>query len=456
MADSVIVIHPVFRIQPTSVHRDARRNPASAEDGTPHREHISTRTPQHALEEAVGLAEAINLLVKAAEVVTSREINPATLIGRGNVDIIAQTITDNEIGLAVINHPLSPVQQRNLEKAWNCKVIDRTGLILEIFGARARTREGKLQVELAALSYQRSRLVRSWTHLERQRGGFGFTGGPGETQIEIDRRLTDERIVKLKDELDHVRKNRDLQRQSRRKVPFPIVAFVGYTNAGKSTLFNTLTGADVFAKDLLFATLDTTMRGMQLPSGRKVILSDTVGFISDLPHQLVAAFRATLEEIFEAAVILHVRDFSSPDSDAEKADVHSVLTDIGLEPETDPRLIEVLNKIDLLPEDEQAKQLARSARHPHISAVSAVTGAGLDDLKEKIDVILGANDVTVDLKIDVTDGKTIAWLYDHAHVLERLDDETSARMTVSLAPANYERFKALHPDLSPEKKAAKK
>ena len=306
------------------------------------------RAPDDRLAEAVGLAHAISLKVVHAEVVRLGQYRPATLIGSGMVDKFAELIKAEEIELAIVDAPLTPVQQRNLERAWDCKVIDRTGLILEIFGERARTSEGQLQVELAALTYQRSRLVRSWTHLERQRGGFGFIGGPGESQLEIDRRLIGERIIRLKRDLEAVKRTRGLHRRARERVPYPVVAIVGYTNAGKSTLFNRLTNAQVFAKDVLFATLDPTMRLVRLPSGREIILSDTVGFISELPTDLVAAFRATLEEVQEAEIILHVRDISHPETAIQLRDVHAVLRDLGLAEAIDGGMIEVLNKIDRL------------------------------------------------------------------------------------------------------------
>ena len=353
-------------------------------------ERYQLRTVQARLEEAVGLAQAIDLEVVDALPAPMSEIRPATLIGKGKVDEILAVRESAEAELVICDGQLSPVQQRNLEKALNAKVLDRTGLILEIFGERARTAEGRLQVELAHLTYQKGRLVRSWTHLERQRGGFGFLGGPGETQIEADRRAIGDRIARLKRELEDVKRTRSLHREARNRVPFPVVALVGYTNAGKSTLFNRLTRADVLAKDQLFATLDPTMRGVTLPSRRKIILSDTVGFISDLPTQLVAAFRATLEEVLEADVLLHVRDISHPDTEAQKNDVNAVLTELGVAPEAQENMIEVWNKIDLLPEDERGVLASRS-HTTRESAVSAVTGEGIESLLERIDRALSRN-----------------------------------------------------------------
>src|SRR3954452_14805547 len=403
------------------------------------------RSPEASLEEAVGLAKAIELEVVHAASVKVNRPQPATLLGSGIVADIAKMIAEADerseaVDLVIIDHALSPVQQRNLEQSLGTKVIDRTGLILEIFGARARTREGQLQVELAALSYQRSRLVRSWTHLERQRGGFGFIGGPGESQLEIDRRLIGGRIVKLKKELEEVRRTRGLHRKARARVPYPVVALVGYTNAGKSTLFNRLSGARAFAKDLLFATLDPAMRGIVLPSGGKVILSDTVGFISDLPTSLVAAFRATLEEVQSADIILHVRDIAHPDTEAQKADVEAILKDLGIDPENDPRVVEVLNKIDLLKSADQESIQARTDRSPATVPVSAVTGEGLDRLLAVLDGHRTANRQVVDVDVDLTDGATLSWLYARGEVLDRRDDEAQAHLRVAMEPAHLARF----------------
>ena len=401
-----------------------------------------TRTPEARLDEAIGLARAIDLDVVHGEVVKLSRLRPATLLGSGAVERFKRLIHDREIALAVIDWAVTPVQQRNLEKEWNCKVIDRTGLILEIFGARARTAEGKLQVELAALSYQRSRLVRSWTHLERQRGGFGFLGGPGESQLELDRRLIEQRIAKLKKELEEVKRTRALHRKSRRRVPLPVVALVGYTNAGKSTLFNALTQAKVVAKDLLFATLDPTIRTMKLPSGRSIALSDTVGFISDLPTDLVAAFRATLEEVVEANLVLHVRDIAHPDSAAQASDVAAVLADLHVEAAEHHGLIEVLNKIDLLTPEARAA-LKAQMRDGDRLPVSAVTGEGTDALLAEIDRRLAQGRDIAEYRLPHGEGSMIAWLYSHGTVVERHDDHDFACLTVSLLPEERARFERL-------------
>ena len=399
------------------------------------------RSPEARLEEAVGLARAIDLDIARAEIVPLRQMRPATLLGSGSVATLGEIIAAEKVGVAVVDATVSPVQQRNLERAWKCKVIDRTGLILEIFGARARTHEGRLQVELAALSYQRSRLVRSWTHLERQRGGFGFLGGPGESQLEIDRRLIGERIAKLKGELEGTKRTRALHRTARQRVPYPVIALVGYTNAGKSTLFNRLTHATVVAKDLLFATLDPTMRRLRLPSGRQAILSDTVGFISDLPTQLVAAFRATLEEVIEADLIVHVRDIHHPESEAQRRDVHAVLTELGLGETIESGVIEVLNKIDLLGEAERAALLNQARRNQDSVPLSAVTGEGCAALVALFDQRFDADRAAVELDVALSDGAAIAWLYQHGEVLNRRDDETRAHFAVRLSAADIGRFK---------------
>jgi GTP-binding protein HflX len=395
------------------------------------------------LEEAAGLACAIGLDVVGAEVVRMQRPRPATLLGTGAVERFASRVREHEVTVVVIDAPVSPVQQRNLEKAWQCKVIDRTGLILEIFGERARTHEGRLQVELAALTYQRSRLVRSWTHLERQRGGFGFLGGPGESQLEIDRRLIGERIAKLRRELDGIKRTRGLQREARKRVPYPVVALVGYTNAGKSTLFNRLTRSDVMAENLLFATLDPTMRRLALPSGKQAILSDTVGFISELPTHLVAAFRATLEEVTEADLIVHVRDAQHPDSAAQRNDVNAVLTELGLGDVIDSRTVEVLNKIDLLDEVEASALKAQATRNHDVVPISAVTGEGCDELIRLLDRRLDGNRQAVALRVRLSDGAALAWLYRHGEILSRRDDDVAAHVSVRLSEADLGRFRRL-------------
>jgi len=418
-----LVLHPVLKVAP-SEERDG------------------ARSPEARLDEAMGLAAAINLRVMHADVVRVGRWRPATLIGSGAVENYATIIAGKEIAVAVIDAAVSPVQQRNLERAWKCKVIDRTGLILEIFGARARTHEGSLQVELAALSYQRSRLVRSWTHLERQRGGFGFLGGPGESQLEIDRRLIGERIAKLKRELEDVKRTRSLHRGARRRVPYPVVALVGYTNAGKSTLFNRLTRAEVVAQNTLFATLDPTMRRLPLPSGRQAILSDTVGFVSDLPTHLVAAFRATLEEVTEADLIVHVRDVHHPDSEAQRSDVHTVLVDLGLGDAVEHGMVEVLNKIDLIDSERRAVLQNQAHRNRDVVPISAVTGEGCDGLMDVLDHRLDGDRHLVHLDVPVSDGAAIAWLYQHGEVVNRKDDEQAAHVAVRLSEADLGRFKS--------------
>jgi len=389
----------------------------------------------------VGLARAIRLDVVLSEVARITRPRPSSLIGSGTLENLGSLISENGIGLVIIDSALSPVQQRNLERRWQTKVIDRTGLILEIFGARARTYEGRLQVELAALSYQRSRLVRSWTHLERQRGGFGFLGGPGESQLEIDRRLIGERIARLKRELDATKRTRALHREARRRVPYPVAALVGYTNAGKSTLFNRLTRSSVVAGDMLFATLDPTMRRLELPSGRQAILSDTVGFISDLPTHLVAAFRATLEEVTEADIVVHVRDASHPDSEAQRGDVLKVLSELGLDEPREDGLIEAMNKIDLVDPVTRASLGNQQRRNSHSIAVSATTGEGCEALLDLIDRRLESEARVMRLDVPLADGKTLAWIYDRGEVLGRRDDNEAAHLSVRLSDEDISRLR---------------
>lgn len=375
-------------------------------------------TPETRLEEAVGLARAINLDVAYREIVRLREIKPSTYFSRGFVDRVKPLFETEEIELMIVDASLTPIQQRNLEKALKIKVIDRTALILEIFGERAKTKEGRLQVELAHLTYQRSRLVRSWTHLERQRGGAGFLGGPGETQIELDRRIIDDKIVRIRKELEKVKKTRELQRSARKRIPYPVVALVGYTNAGKSTLFNCLSSAGVFAENLLFATLDPTMRRIRLPGGREVILSDTVGFISDLPHELIMSFRATLEEVLEADVIVHVRDIANENSLAQKKDVLNVLKSLGLKNiENESGYIEVLNKIDLLDEAGRHYLEENAARNANVVPLSAVSGEGTERFLRLVEDKLSASFRMVEVTTDAADGKLISWIYKNTDVI---------------------------------------
>lgn len=403
------------------------------------------RSAEARLEEAVGLAEAIGIDVVASRTFRLRAPRPATLLGKGQIEELGEMASGHEAGLLIVDAPLTPVQQKSLEEQAGTKVIDRTSLILEIFGERAATAEGRLQVELAHLDYQAGRLVRSWTHLERQRGGFGFLGGPGETQIEADRRLIRDRMARIRRELEQVKRTRSLHRDRRQRAPWPVIALVGYTNAGKSTLFNYMTGGDVIAEDMLFATLDPTMRDVKLPGFDKAILSDTVGFVSDLPTQLVAAFRATLEEVASADLLVHVRDISHPDREAQREDVEDVLAQLGVGPEDEgaPPMIEAWNKVDLLEAQERDALLTEAARREDVVPISALTGSGLEELQKHMSDLLHRGAQLHEVSLPAGDGSRIAWLHARGDVIDQKTGDSRVHLKVRLSPENWARFQSL-------------